>query len=388
MGNINFVDNPENKTPVARNRDKTSEVEWTQPSGGEDFDDIKTGSQKTDSHEKISHENTKVSAVIEEKRFSEKVDRKSGFMDFFASLFKGKKPASLADDSVKTFRDEKKVLAEQSIKASQEKLYRTKIEDETQSRDAGIVKKNEKIHDNVVRYSEAKKLSIRDMIKMKLKLDSLGESADNIKTNLLQDEATIYIDWKKNGTKLVLNILVSTVIIGLAYGGLMYREQRAAAKEQGIDKNIQTLSKQLESAAADVKEIDLFQKKLTLVTGILDKHVYWTNFFAFIEKTILDEVTYSGDFSGSTEGAYSFAATADSFQTVENQVKVLSANKLVKKVSVDSLAFVAGGEASGMNIPTVSFTIAIEVDNKLFNIDSKTFDDFFINPLKDQIDEK
>ncbi len=138
------------------------------------------------------------------------------------------------------------------------------------------------------------------------------------------------------------------------------------------------MREQLDIVNKEVEEIDVFQKRLTLVSDILKDHVYWTNYFSFLEKTILEDVTYSGSIGGSATGKYGFSATTDSFRTVENQVRVLRNNKLVKDVSVGSVAFSASEETMGIDIPTVNFSIAFELDETLLTLSKEEFNKFFL----------
>lgn len=375
MGDINFVNNPDKKPGNNKKREEPVPVKWTQPDGAEKEGGEKEEGTNTKAVDGLKHEDTSVSSIIEkEERPNIKPEKKFGFGEFFVGLFKKKE-----NNNSSVFKDEKKKIAEHKEEVNKEKKERGKLAKDN------IVDKSEKntkenVPDNRIKYSEANKLSISDAIKMKLKLDSLGKGGSNtIKTNLIKNEITTYIDWKKKVTDLTLNIVVSIIIVGIAYGALMYREHRAILQEAGIDKQIANLNEQIEVAIEDVAEIDKFQKKIALVAGILNEHIYWTNFFAFLEKTILDEVTYAGSFSGSPTGTYGFSVTADSFQTAENQVRVLRNNKLVRSANVSSVSFNASSEDTGINIPTANFSITFEIDPKLFNMDKEEFNSYFEN---------
>ena len=70
---------------------------------------------------------------------------------------------------------------------------------------------------------------------------------------------------------------------------------------------------------------------------MLKHHIYWTNFFQFLEENIMTDVyLMGGGFSGNTIGKYSFSVIGDSFSTITNQIKVLKNNKDVYEVIVNS----------------------------------------------------
>ncbi len=386
MGDISFVNSPDQKTTGTNKKNNAPEVKWTKPSDEGGFSATKKQNQNSVVKTKIKNEKTKVAVIDKKIKLAPKeLEKKSNFIQFFVNLFKREDSSNKENLNNNSFKKEKNLLAKQGVNLSNEKNSRTSSNIQEINNDkTEEPSKVKKIVDNRINYSEAKKLSISEAIKMKLKLDSFGGSSTNtIKTNLIKDEITTYVDWKKNGTDLILNILVSIIIVVIAYGGLMYREHRAIMQEQGIDAKIKSLNKQLDEALVNIGDIDVFQKKMSLVTNIINEHVYWTNFFKFLEKTILEEVTYAGTFSGGPDGSYGFSATADSFQTVENQVRVLRNNKLVKSVSVKSVSFKASNEDDGINIPTVNFSISFEVDEKLFNITSREFDNYFLSQEED-----
>ena len=58
---------------------------------------------------------------------------------------------------------------------------------------------------------------------------------------------------------------------------------------------------------------------------------------------------------------------------------MLRNNKLVKEVSVASVAFSASEEAIGINIPTVNFSISFEIDEELLHLNSEQFNDYFLD---------
>src|SRR3989339_731187 len=128
-----------------------------------------------------------------------------------------------------------------------------------------------------------------------------------LKTNLIQGETTITFDWKKNITPILFSIFFSTLILGGAFGGLIIWEDRSINRGTELIQETEALIVQIKQAQKKSEKVDIFQKKIGLVKYLLDEHVYWTNFFEFLEKNTLSNSYYQGGFSGDAKGAYTFS---------------------------------------------------------------------------------
>ncbi|MCX6799905.1 MAG: hypothetical protein NT091_02035, partial [Candidatus Falkowbacteria bacterium] len=99
-----------------------------------------------------------------------------------------------------------------------------------------------------------------------------------------------------------------------------------------------------------------------LVTGLLKNHIYWTNFFKFLEGEISNNVYIEG-FSGTSAGQYTLSAKARDFNTIAEQIKSLRKNEYVVDVSTGG-GTVTKSEVNDSEI--VSFNLSLKVDQKLF----------------------
>ena len=126
----------------------------------------------------------------------------------------------------------------------------------------------------------------------------------------------------------------------------------------GIDQTNQ----KIEVANRNVDNILRFQKKMELVKGLLSEHIYWTNFFKFLENSISDDVYLSG-FSGDVSGEYALNAKARSFNVLAEQIKSLRTNENVFMVSTTG-GSVSGSEGGAVDL--VDFSIDIEINPEVF----------------------
>ena len=183
-----------------------------------------------------------------------------------------------------------------------------------------------------------------------------------IETNLIKGEAIAFFDWHKKIINLISAVLVPIFIVGAIYLGLIYYQKQAQAKIQVQSKKFDQLMQKISQEEVGLAEITAFQAKLKMVSQIFVKHIYWTNFFKFLEDNTLKNVYYSG-FSGDTGGSYQFDATALKFSDISEQVNILKNNQ--KMVDVKT----TGGEmtqASADSNAKVKFNLNFSILKRIF----------------------
>lgn len=240
---------------------------------------------------------------------------------------------------------------------------------------AKIVKKEKDERNRVKQQIDAKELeknkkNLSEKIGAKFKTVANGWQASGIlKTNLVENEVTTVINWKKNIIILSSVLGVVVLIIVVLYGGLIFWERSALQKEEALDAEITELKKAIAETKIKMKEVDAFRERLQLAGNLLDKHIYWTNFFSFLEKNILPDVYLTADFSGTPEGEYSFSALTTNFSRLADQIRFLRANKNVISVSVDGGKLVSDGSGSvsgtGM-VDMIEFILNLKIKPEVF----------------------
>ena len=195
------------------------------------------------------------------------------------------------------------------------------------------------------------------------------DSAHNpkvLEVNLIKNEIEVSFHWRQYLATLVFSLLVAALFVVEIYVGLNwwaeYENTRIAATEKEFNK----VSQEIKSIKKESEEVMAFKERVDLAEALLARHIYWTNFFDWLEKNTLSTVNYGG-FSGSTDGSYSFAATTNTFREISWQTRAFLEDPLVLSAKVDSGSGGkrADGDASEES-GTISFTLNIEVDPKLF----------------------
>jgi len=93
------------------------------------------------------------------------------------------------------------------------------------------------------------------------------------------------------------------------------------------------------------QEINKLEKEVTELAGItirikevkllLNEHIYWTNFFNFLEDNTLDDIYYE-DFNGGLSGLYTLNTAALNFDSFINQMDIWQKEEeYTKSISID-----------------------------------------------------
>ncbi len=301
----NFIKNLKNYRDRSENEKKPEPIEWTHP--------IRNGNPINGSSRISKQNNKSVKSIgIDDKKINRARQK----------VLKEIKQTEEQDNLItkKTFTDNSKKISDKEALKAQEKI----ISSEQKIRKEGkqnIVFQNNKI---ILLFKK-----IRYFFRQKEKDRNVFD------INLAKEEVTIFIDWQENINFLITCLLVPVFVIGFLYAGLIFwQTQKISRNSMYVGEIAELRQKQIE-AERGIEDIITFQKKLKIAQDLLDKHIYWTNFFEFLEKNTLRDVYYSG-ISGNTDGVYTFDAKGNDFSSITEQVKVFRNNSYVKEVSVNA----------------------------------------------------
>jgi hypothetical protein len=193
------------------------------------------------------------------------------------------------------------------------------------------------------------------------KINPEKNSSRVLEVNLVKGEIVKFFDWQRGILILLVAIFVSMAILSGAYWGISWWETNNQAEQNGrYLQQYYKLSKEINALNPQVDQILIFKAKLDQVNFLLERHIYWTNFFNFLEDNTLSNVYFSG-FSGSLDGKYSLSATTDNFNAIDAQTKKLLASPFIKNAQVDSGS--VGGEKGK---PIITFGLSFSLDPKIF----------------------
>jgi hypothetical protein len=205
----------------------------------------------------------------------------------------------------------------------------------------------------------------------KKKLNKAADKNDNfinpkvLEVNLVKDEVGIEFNWSKHLLSLFITLFVAGLFVAEIYYGLDWWQKQEEDRTASINAEYQNVTSKIKNISNNSKDYSIFKDKVALTKQMTDNHIYWTNFFDWLEKNTLNSVTYSS-FAGDISGDYTLSAKSKTFSDISWQVKALKDNDLVNSVNVDSGS---SGRGDAKNISAsdeVSFALNFKVKPQVF----------------------
>lgn len=165
--------------------------------------------------------------------------------------------------------------------------------------------------------------------------------------------------WQQIGSLIVIALVASLGVVVVFWFGLLTWNTHLTSIGQKTTENIQNTENALLEFEDSVKRINDTGQEIQRVYDLLNKHIYWTNFFVLLEKYTLAEVKFSG-FAATNGGALTLNATAPDYATMAKQLKILQtevAQEFVTEVDI------SGGTKSETG---VAFSVALVLNPDLF----------------------
>lgn len=164
--------------------------------------------------------------------------------------------------------------------------------------------------------------------------DSVLKNPKILEVNLIKDEVGADFEWRKN-IKAPLFALLAVIIIIIELNlGLSWWEKDETRRLEFIESETRRVGNEINTFRQEAAPALAYQTKTIEVAKMLNNHIYWTNFFAWLEKNTLSTVTFEG-FAGNVDGKYSLAGNAGSFAEVSWQVKQFSNDPNTINAKVD-----------------------------------------------------
>lgn len=199
-------------------------------------------------------------------------------------------------------------------------------------------------------------------------MDSLSRNPKILEVDLLKDEMREGFDLARHGKTLLFALLVASLFILEIYLGLnwwsTYEKKRLAETESRFN----AVSKEIRDMKNESDQIAAFRQRVELAESLLNRHIYWSNFFTWLEQSTLSSVSYQA-FSGKNDGKYELEASTRAFRDVSWQARLFLADPLVKSVKINQSSgerdFASPDNSNSEN--NISFSISLEINPDIFN---------------------
>lgn len=145
--------------------------------------------------------------------------------------------------------------------------------------------------------------------------------------------------WKQIGVIIVVVVLLSGGVIGMAYEGLQLWRTQLENRTAEIDTQINSFKDDILIYNKQEPEMSALGTRVELVGQLLSKHIYWTNFFRLLEKYTLADVYYDGVALTAKGGTFTLSAHGPDFNTVTRELQFMNskdAQEFVTKAVITS----------------------------------------------------
>jgi hypothetical protein len=171
---------------------------------------------------------------------------------------------------------------------------------------------------------------------------------------------------KRGKSRQIILLVVVAVILALigvgAYLALKWYENKTGLALQKVEADLEVMDKKNRELVSEKNQAQLFQKKLKTANKLLGSHIYWTNFFSFLEKNTVADV-YFVNLIGGSDGQVVLSGVAKSYKAMARQIVSFRADDRISKVSIMSAS--ASVDTEG-NVVEVNFDAKLQLSSEIF----------------------
>lgn len=190
------------------------------------------------------------------------------------------------------------------------------------------------------------------------------DNLDLLETNLIKDEIEIVYDWKKDLSIFFVLFLIVAIFVAESYIFLYnWKKQKEIENSYYLETEITATELKINNLKDQYVKAMEFERRLELSSAVLNNHVYWTNFFNFLEKNTLKDNVYYKSFSGDVYGGYILPAVSNDVLAVNFQSKVFSDNPNIISSSINEEEIV-NDENTGKT--HINFNFNFNLNPKIF----------------------
>lgn len=187
-----------------------------------------------------------------------------------------------------------------------------------------------------------------------------------LEVNLIRDEMPVVFDFKKHISTLFFALLVAVLFVAEIYFGLNWWSVYENSRLEKSQNRFNTVSEEIRQMKSASDQVSSFKQRVELTDFLLKRHIYWSNFFTWLESNTLSSVSYNG-FEGTIDGEYELEATTEAFRDISWQSRVLLADPLVISARINSgSSEVEDKDEAPKEAGEISFSIGLKVKPDIF----------------------
>lgn len=174
--------------------------------------------------------------------------------------------------------------------------------------------------------------------------------SDDFMVNLLPDDLAGKVNARQKlllfGAVIGACVVVVGVIgfvLSLYKSNIVRRTEDVRAQRAGVEQAIR-------GSRNEQKESIAFEDRAQTMQALLNRHIYWTKFFAKLERYTDPEVAFNGSFSGDIKGTMTLQASAKDYRAMARQMLIFKEAKDFVTLSVTTSASVSQSADSNAHV--------------------------------------
>ncbi len=197
---------------------------------------------------------------------------------------------------------------------------------------------------------------------------SLGADKNLLITNLIKSQEFFFFNWRRAITINITVIAISLLAVGGVWGYLAWVIGEKQVVDSKLASDLSAKKQELLQSQKDIDETERLRLKAKEVKNILDKHIYWSNFFAYLESKTLSDIRYF-KFVGDLEGEYVLPGIAGGFNDYIAQMKnwqKSSQEDFQHLISAYSPGFESARESANSSGQDIGFELELKMNPQIF----------------------
>lgn len=159
-------------------------------------------------------------------------------------------------------------------------------------------------------------------------------SPGGVDVNLLPEFAANGMAKASSVVRLLRVFAISLWVFSVIYAAMVAYEGYYIFRNQLAQQELAFLNTQIESFRSLQNAVTETNTTLKAIDDLLNQHIYWSNWFSFLEKYTLPDVYYT-EFTGNSSGTMNLTAVTDDYETVTQQINAFrAAGGIVESIDV------------------------------------------------------
>jgi hypothetical protein len=188
-------------------------------------------------------------------------------------------------------------------------------------------------------------------------------------TNLIEGQEFLFFNWRKSASINIISIIVTLFLVAGAWWYALQVKQSQGVYTSPLKTQLEQAQDKLSVLTEQVEALAPLRRRAQLIQALLDKHIYWTNFFTYLEDNTLSGVYYLG-FEGDLLGEYGLKGRAPDFAAFVAQAQTWQQEtRYTKAATIQSMQTVSAQQLRGdvsQQINVNEFELGLSVDTAIF----------------------